>query len=451
MTTLSMLTPRLAPLATGMAAALYLAAFSSTPATAQHVDRGTLLLEPERTRSLTAIELDELAKAGRVAELAGAASCSVDAYRIRYRTVGGAGESVTSSAAVLVPRGEALVCREPTSLVMYARGTEFVRKADMSELEVGMPDAVVAATFFAAQGYVVVAPNYVGYAASDAAYHPYYNLESQAQDVIDALSAANAGSASMGIQKAKKLFLAGYSQGGAVALATQRAIERSSGQIDLRVTATAASAGAYMLGEMGKTVFNGQPSVGATGFVPLLISSYQASGERIYSDLSDVYAPHFNKSGEHTRLPGALTYPQLLAQGALPRNLFDRGDGAPFLINERFRLAYNADENHPLRRALERNNLDDWRPAAPLMLCHGSKDALVSFGNTRSVLESFKAQGSVVSSVDLEDASMPLANAFRGALDRSSSPESRAALYHFVGMPFCQANARSFIAVHQAE
>ena len=48
---------------------------------------------------------------------------------------------------------------------------------------------LIAATF-AAQGYIVVAPNYAGYDTSALAYHPYLNADQQSKDMIDALTAA---------------------------------------------------------------------------------------------------------------------------------------------------------------------------------------------------------------------------------------------------------------------
>jgi hypothetical protein len=43
---------------------------------------------------------------------------------------------------------------------------------------------------FAAEGYIVVAPNYVGYDTSTLGYHPYLNADQQSKDMIDALTAA---------------------------------------------------------------------------------------------------------------------------------------------------------------------------------------------------------------------------------------------------------------------
>lgn len=394
----------------------------------------------ELVREFTPQQLDELAAKARIAPIAGPAVCSVVVYRLRYDTRGGRGEAVTSSAAVLLPRGPAAACGGPRPLVGYARGTAFVRETDMARLELGEADAVAAATIFAAQGYALVALNYVGYAGSSASYHPYYELTSQAGDMIHAIRAARAQTAALGLVEDGRLFLTGYSQGGAVVLATQRAIEQQPAGQRLRLTAVASSAGATMIGDMAQRVFAGQPSIGATGFLPLLVSSYQQSYGGIYERAADVYAAPFEAIAQPGRLPGEQGYPQLLASGQLPQALFDRGDGKPFLVNPAFQRAFNADPQNPFRQALVRNNLNGWTPKAPLQLCHGRQDALVTFDNTKTVYDDFKARGSAaVRLIDLEG--LP---AFVAALDVASRDAPRAARYHFVGMPFCQAEARAY-------
>ena len=51
-------------------------------------------------------------------------------------------------------------------------------------------EGLLVAGAFAAEGYIVVAPNYVGYDTSTLGYHPYLHGEQQASDVVDALTAA---------------------------------------------------------------------------------------------------------------------------------------------------------------------------------------------------------------------------------------------------------------------
>ena len=43
---------------------------------------------------------------------------------------------------------------------------------------------------FAAQGYIVVAPNYAGYDISTLGYHPFLNADQQSGEMMDILAAA---------------------------------------------------------------------------------------------------------------------------------------------------------------------------------------------------------------------------------------------------------------------
>ena len=43
---------------------------------------------------------------------------------------------------------------------------------------------------FAAQGYIVVAPNYAGYDISTLGYHPFFNAVQQSGEMMDILAAA---------------------------------------------------------------------------------------------------------------------------------------------------------------------------------------------------------------------------------------------------------------------
>ncbi|MFX5464662.1 lipase family protein, partial [Acinetobacter baumannii] len=76
-----------------------------------------------------------------------------------------------------------------------------------------------------AQGFIVVASNYAGYDTSALPYHPYLNADQQASDMVDSLRAARKAFPAIGAQDSGKLVISGYSQGGYVAMATQRAMQ----------------------------------------------------------------------------------------------------------------------------------------------------------------------------------------------------------------------------------
>ena len=103
-------------------------------------------------------------------------------------------------------------------------------------------EGVMLAALFASRGYIVVAPNYVGYGTSTLGYHPYLNADQQSKDMIDALAAARSAlpvASESSTTASAKLFITGYSQGGYVAMATHRAMQAAG----VAVTAAATLSG----------------------------------------------------------------------------------------------------------------------------------------------------------------------------------------------------------------
>jgi alpha-beta hydrolase superfamily lysophospholipase len=173
-------------------------------------------LEPSLLRSL-------LKRREGLLAVTGEPRCAIAVHSLRYQTVGGQGEATDAGAVVMLPSGADPYCSGPRPVMLYAHGTVLDKSFSMARLT---GEARLIASMFVAQGYIVVAPDYAGYGASSLSYHPYLNAEQQANDMVDALRAARAAFAVLGVTPAPQLFLTGYSQGGFVALATQRRIQR---------------------------------------------------------------------------------------------------------------------------------------------------------------------------------------------------------------------------------
>ena len=128
--------------------------------------------------------------------VAGTPQCAVSVYRVHYNTLGGAGEATDASAAVFVPSGGGASCGNSRPVVLYAHGTSLQKSYDMADIANNTEARLVAAVF-AAQGFIVVAPNYTGYGGSSLGYHPYLDRVAQSADMIDGLRAARAAWAKM--------------------------------------------------------------------------------------------------------------------------------------------------------------------------------------------------------------------------------------------------------------
>jgi hypothetical protein len=424
---------------------------SDTVPTSTSAKEGSLIYNPPpRTGSVTAADFTlslQATASGRqlLALLTGAAFlpvCGIDFHYIQYNTVGGAGGAATASGALMVPTGAPGVCSGPRPIVLYAHGTTFSRAYNLANVtdptNAAFSESGLIAAMFAAQGYIVVAPNYAGYDSSSLSYHPWLNAAQQSQEMIDALSA---GRSALGkIQAATtldsgKLFITGYSQGGHVAMATHRAMQAA----NMTVTASAPMSGPYAMEALVDSILFGHVNIGSTLFFPLLTTSYQHAYKNVYTATTDVYSTTY-ASGIDTLLPSSSTPTELFQQGKLPQSalfdsttpmtgspaldaelavpanpLFAAGFGNPFLTTNGFRLAYALDvvaspdgalasspppagaplaanPMFPFRQDVKANDLRNggFVPHAPTLLCGGGNDPTVFFLNAQ-IMQAFWA------------------------------------------------------------
>ncbi|KQV90795.1 hypothetical protein ASD15_01610 [Massilia sp. Root351] len=410
--------------------------------------------------------------------------CTIAVHSLRYQTVGGQGEPADAGGVIMLPSGADPQCSGPRPVLLYAHGTVLDKTFSMARLN---GEARLVASMFAAQGYIVVAPDYAGYGNSSLPYHPYLNAEQQAGDMVDALRAARTAYAVLGAKASAQLFLTGYSQGGFVALATQRAIQLHHAD-EFTVTATAALSGPYALVRMADGIFSGRPNTGVTSYLPLLTTSGQRAGAALYAAPEDLYEARY-ASGIESLLPNKVRLDDLVRKGRLPKGgaLFARdsqpqaADASAFfadsnLVRTSYRNAYLQDmasnpcerdpaeplacaPQHNLRKWMQKNDLRTFTPTSPLMLCGAGKDPVVPFANAVATHAYFAAHGAAAVLVDLEtplpdDPYLPFKQGFArerdtmraDAVKKGSDPVKAVSdRYHSrLAAQFCLMSARSF-------
>lgn len=382
--------------------------------------RGELISATD-VATLPKAAIDQSTTASGLLPLAGAATCDVTIRRIGFHTRGPKGEDdVKETAALLVPGGAG--CSGPFPLVAYGRGTNFIKARTLASATDGETGLLVG--MLAAQGYVVVAPDYLGYGGSTFPYHPYLHADSEAATVIDAIRAARKALGDASVALNGRVMLTGYSQGGHVSMAAHRAAERDlPGEIG--VVAAGHLSGPYDLSGtfvgIAATLPAGTP--GSTAFGPLAVTGFQKVYGDVYANAAEYYkAPY--AAGIENLLPGTLEPAQLIAAGQLPANLGD-------LITDK----QVADLQNPasgLRRALEANSLLGWTPKAPVVLCGGARDPVVPFANTQSATAAFASRGANVTPVDVEQ--VP---AFAALFPATLTAEQFAAYHGTTVPPLC--------------
>lgn len=414
---------------------------------------GQLLQSPQKAGSYSVSDLLSMlsgnSDAAQLLNLAFTPFCSVAVYHMEYETVGGRGEAATASGAIMVPGGPDPSCQGARPVVLYAHGTSTDKSYNIAEIS-SNPEGELLAAVFAAQGYIVVAPNYAGYDTSNLSYHPYLVADQQSHDMMDALAAARSAFSTVGADGGSKLFVTGYSQGGYVALATLRAMQTAG----MSVTAAGPMSGPYALSAFGDAIFEGEVDGGATINFTMIVSAYQHSYGNVYSQPTDVFSPQYAPNIA-SLLPSNTTRSNLYAQGLLPQyalfsntppapqyasmtpattpaNLapaFAQGFGPSPLVTNAYRLSYLQDAAaHPdggfptvtndmppsnpangLRQDLARNDLRDFNPAVPVLLCGGDNDPEVFYLNTQLMQGYWAAQapGAQVTVLDVDSAVGP--------------------------------------------
>jgi len=382
----------------------------------------------------------------QVLQLSGTPPCNVNVYHIEYTTVGGANEPTTASGALMLPTGTAAACVGARPILMYAHGTTTERDFNIADLtNEENAEGILMAVFFAARGYIVVAPNYAGYDTSTLPYHPYLIAAQQSKDMIDALAAARSALPDIALVSDNgQLFITGYSQGGYVAMATHLAMQAAG----MTVTASAPLSGPYALAAFVDAEFEGEVSGGAPIAATMLLTAYQNSYGDIYTSTSEVYSPQYAPTIA-TLLPSTMTRSEIYAAGLLPQSaLFDstpptpayaaftpattpavlapvfaQGFGATGLINNSYRQSYlqdaqaNPDGGFPTlsndlpaaapalswRQALKLNDLRSWTPVAPTLLCGGDEDPEVFYSNTQLMQTYWAAHAPATASITVLD------------------------------------------------
>lgn len=482
---------------------------TQTSAVATSNARGTLIEDPpirlaSADAATLAAQLGASTTGSLVLQVAGAPVCGVDLYYFEYWTVGAKGEPTTASGALMVPTGSGAQCSGARPIVLYGHGLTIDKTYNIADITNSSNlDGPVAAAVFAAQGYIVVAPNYAGYDISSLSYYPLLIADQNAKDMIDALTAARTAlphTLTPSTTDSGQLFLSGYSEGGYEAMATLRELQAEGKP----VAASGLMSGPYAPEAQGDATFYGSVFFAATFWAPMVINSFQNAYGNQYTSLTDIYEPQYT-TGLVTQLPGTLSETAIIENGGLPESalfsntppetgnpmldaalavpsnpLFASGFGPSNLITNSYRLSYvldavahpdgavptpepgaplSATAQQPLRAALRLNDMRNgsWAPMSPLLLCGGDQDPEVFFSLNTETMASFwgALPAGLVTVLDVNatpvpgSPSAPLQQAFQQTIAgilASSGEQTYVEEYHDLVRPFCAVAVRNFFS-----
>jgi predicted esterase len=293
----------------------------------------------------------------------------VRVFRIIYKTRDTKGYLVNASGALYVPRG-----KNNLSVISLHHGTQTKRENVASKNSLASPEGLIAASL----GYFALVPDYLGLGESTIL-HTYHHQKSSAECVIDFIRAGKEFAQQKNIFFNGQLFLAGYSEGGYVTLATHKEIEQNY-KNEFSVTASAPMAGAFDLlltasSIIQKTSYN-QPSY---------LAFFFAAYDNIYG---------WNRLGQIFNSPYAERIPNLFdgtkstgeINGQLTSNLRQ-------LFKQSFIEGFVEGTETEVRSAFQENSLLNWKPIAPLRFYHGDADEYVPYENSVNAKNYFRSIG----------------------------------------------------------
>lgn len=296
----------------------------------------------------------------------------VAAYKIIYNTIDANNNAAIASGLLSIPEK---AVGEKSPILSYQHGTIF--------LDVQAPSRSTSSkqgiNTLAGTGYIVSAPDFIGYVESAQMIHPYHHADSLASASLDMLKASKVFLDQENIQINNQLFLAGYSEGGYATLALQKAIQEDPTQ-ELITTASAAGAGAFDLSETAKILSN-QVTNNDPSFMSFVIKSYDS----VYSlnKITEIYQQPFQQI-INTHFDG------MHSGGEIDSKL---SHITAELFKPEFLSILQSGDSHVINEKLALNDIYDWKPTAPTRFYHSPNDKIVPYSNAVKALQTMQDNG----------------------------------------------------------
>lgn len=344
--------------------------------------RGTLLSVKPLGRQTRAEVISQAQKQGLET---GTARHGVAAYRLTYRTITPEGRPTTASGLLVLPTDGG---SRPLPPVVHTHGTLAYRGYAPSMTD--GPDRAVS-VLYASAGRAAIAPDYLGLGTGPGR-HPYMDARSSASASLDMLRAAHTAARERGATLDRRVSLTGFSQGGQVAMALGRELNRGADR-RFRLGMLAPVGGPFdLVGEELPGMFDGRIDPRSAVFYLSYFLTAQNRLHPLYDDPAEVFrAPYADRvedlfDGEH---------PAEEIAGKLPERLED-------LVTDTWyqKLRHPSGALLDVLRANDRTC--DWKPArgVRIILYSATGDRDVPIANTRSCARQLAGHGARATVVD---------------------------------------------------
>lgn len=303
------------------------------------------------------------------------ADYDVSFYYITYRTEY-QGKAIDSKGLLILPNGV-----DSIHLITYFHGTFIPLKLagaaqqTPSNYNGGKADFLEVRNIglsWAAAGYGVFMPDYIGYGITKDKEHPYIYYPEMFRSNIDGLLAVKSFLAEKGYPEDKRLFIAGWSQGAGACLSAHKYIQE--GYADkFTVVASSGLAGPYNF----------------SGFLDDVLRRKSEEVDIISICSWAIYAA--NKFSDLKRPTDQLwSYPVYDQTSAFnpPSKIPDK------IFNQYFLKGIINSSDHAMRAVIKSNSFhENWLPVGKVFLHHGDDDNIVPYFNSVDAYNGLSAQG----------------------------------------------------------
>ncbi|RYU93867.1 alpha/beta hydrolase family protein [Emticicia agri] len=302
----------------------------------------------------------------------------VTLYAITYRTEC-RGEQIDTKGLIMVPDNVS-----SAYLIAYFHGTQLpVHVGSLFNVDNTVPSNYSGGSTdfseirnmgltWASGGYTVFLPDYIGYGSTHNREHPYLNYPEMFKSNIDGLLATKAFLEGKGIDYDNRLFLSGWSQGGAACLSAHKYIQEAYSS-QFNVVASSGLAGPYHF----------------IKFIDDILLKKNEDSDIINIFSWSIYA--LNKFSPSPRPTDQIfSYPVFDQYAAI----FAPSKKPKDILNNFFLSKIVDGTDTRFRSILENNTFSaGWKPVGKVFLHHGDSDKVVPYSNSIDAKNGLQAAG----------------------------------------------------------
>lgn len=348
------------------------------------------LVTSQRTATVTAAQFNK-----RVASIYGSSAPSplrgsLNLYKVTYRSRDANGRNAVLSGLVIIPSNGA-----PNGIVVFNHGTS-VYNEHMPSRFVGAANGIEAETAmlaFGSGGYAIAMPDYIGQGDHTGG-HPYPANVVNSFAGMDLIKPARAVARRNNLEIGNSLYITGYSEGGGVAMAQVRELERSNDPAH-RVTAAAPASGPYDLSGATRDFMVEQPTDQA-GFVvrtyllgDLVFFLHKNKGIKI----TDYFKPSMAFTINNA-YGGKVKDADIIKRIGITAVLMRAKNNIFNVVTPKFKRAIETmDLRDPAAKLLKDNDCYDWSPRTKMLLVNLEGDTIVTPKNSEVALQAMRRRG----------------------------------------------------------